>query len=277
MPQVKTTAMVGGGNISAGRLTINSNFELLQGVINDIQTYLNIDNKAMTGIQSLTLFKGSETTPTPNDYLFRTNGSVSILGSAVIGGLTTSNTARFATGLELTSGDFNLLSSNTTINLNGNLNLGGELVLNDLALDGYVPAYSLLYFQNSGSSDTSLVLYDGSTAIGGKISLKNRNSIILDWSGYEGSSTTTALNYIQLMTGAQSGNTTLKTGQVVDIIALVVDGYEFFIDGSTLKHPSGALGTPTSIKFTDSYQSIRVIYNGTDWVVLNVEGAEIVV
>ena len=277
MPQIKTVDMVGSTNIAADRITINNNMQMVAGAVNNLQNYLDIDNLQLIGLQNLTLFKGNENAASPNDFLFRTNGSVSALGSAIIGGAVTANTAKIATGLELTTGDFNMPNANSNINFGGNLNIGGEIVLTDFGLDGTITAFSKTYFQLSAASGENILLLDNNAVpIGGKVSLKGRNSIILDWTGFNPVNADTSLYEVMLMTNSTAVNSALRTGQVVEIMAQVpVDTpYPFYIVSDTLKYPGNSVFT--AVKFTQPYQSLRVIYDGSNWVILSMTGCILV-
>lgn len=276
MAQIKTKVLLGSGNISADRIVINRNFEILETIINDFQNYLNIDTKTLTGISSLELFNATPTAAAPNFIALNTNGSIRALGNAVITGNITGNIGNFVNGLSVEKGDITFSSTNSNINLNGHLNIGGELVLKDFGLDGTITAYSKTYFEQYGSAiGQNLLIQSGQNIIGGMVTMSGRNALILDWTGYNSSDITSDLTYIELMTNESLGtNPNLKVGQIVEIVALIppVETPEFYVIGQTLKHPDYE-STDFNIKFTKSYQSMRVVYDGTHWVILNLNGA----
>lgn len=275
MPEVRMTPILGGENIASSRLSIINNFEVLASAINNMQTYLDIDALELNGIQKLNVYKGDSNTPLANEYLINTNGSVAIKGNTDITGKVTSGTGKFLSGLELSSGNFTLSSSNSILSLNGDLVLGGELVLKDMELDGYIPSYSKAYFQNAASSGENLLITDPDTfaTIGGIVYMKGRNSLVLDWSQYSSSNPSYALYQVLI----QSSNLTnvLRIGQVVDIIVKVSDGTDFYLLGDTLICPEYASGA-FDVKFDANYQSVRVVWDGTNWVILNLNGAVLV-
>ena len=277
MAQIKTRTLLGSSNIAADRITINRIFEILETLLNDLQNYVDIDAKELKGISSLSLYKGDSVTSFPNDFLIRTNGSINALGNIVLGGNIQSGIGTFSNGIRLLGGNLDILGSASQINLGGNLNLGGELVLQDFGLQGTVTAYSKAYFQSiSPALGQTLVIQDSlGTDIGGKVSMNGRNALILDWSGYNSAVLGSDLNHVMLMTEpVTSTNNSLKPGQVVEIMVQIpsLETPEFYILGETLRHPSYE---SFNVKFTANYQSIRVIYDGSNWVILSMLGAVI--
>jgi len=276
MPKIKLTPIPGGENMSKSRLTLVNNFDVLASVINEIQDYVDIDNLKLTGLETLNVFKGDSTTSVPNEYLINTNGSILARGNADITGKVTAGTGKFLTGLELSIGNFVMSSANSVLNLSGDFLCGGELVLKDFELDGYIPAYSQTYFQNAASSGEKLLITNtlGTANIGGKVSMKGRNSLVLDWRNYASGTPSTALYQIELMSSTTTN--ALRIGQIVDVMAKATDtvSVDFYVLGTTLVYPEYASGA-FNVKFTKNYQSMRVIWDGTNWVILNLEGAVI--
>jgi len=273
MAQITTQSIAGGNSMSSSREIINNNFGLAADVINQIQLYLDMETLEFTGFEKASFYQGDKDTAVPTQILIDTNGSIRSLGNITAGGQLTVNYGQFSTGLIVTEGNIDISSSLTDFNLAGNMNIGGELVLKDFQVDGVIPAAQRSYFTNLASGGTSMLILDGVTPIGGWLTMKGRNGIVLNWETPEFNSLDALLDLytIGLLT------TDVLEGQVVEIVAMISDaattaGSEFIISSDSVKHPE--VTAPTKgIVFTKRYQSARLIYTNSNWVVTNLNGA----
>lgn len=272
---IEITEISGFDTIAASRIVLNQNFSKLKGAIDDIQTYINTSDKAISGIQSLNIKKGDTNV---TDTLITTNGSGAFGGNISAGGSITGNTINSAAGINLTSGNILLNSANSKLINKGDTILSREIVLNDFTSSAASVADEL-YFANS--SGTSNLIYSGNTAVAGWVSLLGRSAIILDWTNFV--SVADAQFYLHRLKLRATGN---SVGQTVKIIAKINEdvvlplhsndeGYGYFLLRDTLAYTTGN-PINNGICFTKSYQSVDLCFDGTNWLITNLYGATLV-
>ena len=255
--RITINTLDGSDTIAASRFIINDNFEALANSINAFQTYVNTEEKEISGIESLSVTKG--TSPI-SDVLISTNGSISAAGNLAVNLGITANSAKIKNNVEIDNGNVILTNTESILSCAGRLSLGGELVLKDFGNQYVIAAHKQTFTTNNWSN---LVTDSGNNIIGGSVSLKGTNSIIFDFSSYVSSiDSRYFIDSIKLNTEG------ISVGQRVLIVVLMgsVTGHTFKIMPTTL---CASQTLSTGVEFNASYQSIEIIFDGTNWLVIN--------
>lgn len=270
---ISITDIKGFDTVAGSRIIINQNFSVLSDAINNLSTYVNISDKTISNIEKLTVKRG---TSNITETLFDTNGSISVGGNIVASGAISATSITLTNGQTISNGDITISSSSSNLINNGNLLLDGEFVQTD-ATSASVDASNELYFSNT---NTTNLIYNGNTAIAGKVDLTGRSVITLSWSNFVATNDSQYyLHRILLKTLP-----TTRVGQRILIIAkinedLTLPHYSseqsgYWVLRDTLAYSDGN-PISTGIKFTKSYQTAELIFDGLNWLILNVNGATI--
>lgn len=267
---ISITEIKGFDTVSASRIIINQNFSILSSAINNLSTYVNISDKTISNIEKLTVKRG---TSNITDTLFDTNGSISVGGNIVANGAISATSITLTNGQTISSGNFTISNQSSNFINNGNLLLNGEFVQTD-ATSASIDASNELYFSNSNTTD---LVYNGNTAIAGKVDLTGRSVVTLSWSNFVASNDSQYYLHRILL---KTLNTT-RVGQRVLIIAKINEDVTlphysseengYFILKDSLSY-SGLNPISTGIKFTASYQTAELIFDGLNWTILNLNG-----
>lgn len=272
---IEITEILGSDSIAQSRIVLNQNFNILKNSINSISDYVNIADRTITGIQKLTVKKG-ETNIT--ETLIDTNGSGSFGGNISVTGNITVNSLLTSNGVNVSGGNISLNSSTSKIINKGNLELDGELVLTDFNSSSIDASNELTFIP---SQSVNNLIYSGNTAIAGKVDLTGRSVVTLAWTNFVNTSDSQYyLHRIKL----ETPNTAI-VGQRVLIIARINEDVTlphylseptgYWIVEDTLSFTTGNPIT-TGIKFTATGQSCELIFDGLNWLILNVYGAVVV-
>lgn len=256
--RITTTYIEGSDTIAGSRQTINDNFLLLANGINTIEQYLNTDTKTISGIESASIQKGIGSI---TETLLNTNGSISAGGNIVANSSIIGNIGRFKAGLTIETGDITVTSNQSNLALAGNLRLGGEFVLEDFG-NSFLDAADKLSFTTNNW--TNLVYNQSQTEIiAGLISVKGINSIIIDWAKWLSSQDTR-----YFLDAIKIGTSDLRNGHTLKIMALMgnIESHPFTILKDTL---ISSQELTVGVQFTKNYQFVELIFDGTNWVIVN--------
>lgn len=279
--QIEFKELPGNELVSASRISINGNFNIAKSAINKILTLIDVDTSKVSGIKSLSVISG---TVDITDTLINTNGSISLGGNLICKRNIEAQGMSLSSDLTLTNGNFTMQRPGKYMTLNCNVSIDGETILHDITTAA-IDASNITTFDNIGGDD-NYIYYptEGDTIVGGWISPVGRSVITLDWLKFvDTDDEVYRLNVV----GLKCGLTTTIIGQTVKIISLIDESVDlpvqgngdaeegFWITKDCLEYTDE---TPIEIgiKFTKAYQSVELIYNGTNWMILNINGAEIV-
>lgn len=276
---IETKEIRGSDTLAGSRIVINENFQILSSALNVILQYVNTDNKTISNIEKLNITKG---TVDITETLVDTNGSISLGGNLLCRGGLEAISLTLSSDLTVDEGDFTMNNPNSSLILLGNMKLDGEYILTDYTTTK-IDASNLLTFENFSGNDN--IIYDGELKIGGKLSPTGRSAIVLSWESfvdtYENGEEQFYLNKVQLKTGL----TNIPVGQILKIVVLINEDLDLPYTGTSDEGywlTRDCLEYTTSypitkgIKFTKAWQNVELVYNGVNWVILNVYGAEVV-
>jgi hypothetical protein len=254
---ITVSVLEGSDIIAVSREDINANFKSLAEAVNEYREFLDPIQKSLGNIESLSVKKG---TSSITDILITTNGSITAGGSITAKLSISANTASIKSGITLSSGKFSMPDPNSVMDCNGTIALGGELILKDFG-NQYVKASDKQTFTSNNWAN--LVTDQYNNVIGGSISLAGTNSIIFDFSEYVSDiDSRYFINKIKLNTE----HITIGTRVLIVVLLGNNNSKEFIIMNSTLKsYRDMSIG----MIFNKSYQVAEVIFDGTNWVVLN--------
>jgi hypothetical protein len=245
-------------SLQSVRETINSNFQTTKIFLDTLNSTFKVDDGLIPELNGITILSSNL-----NSIDFNSNSSGVFKGNLTVGLNFTAKTATISEDLTVLK-NLILNSSTTNLNINGSLNIGGAFCLNDIGTnDGIVKSSKQFY---SGLDSQTQQMMDSGV---GFVPTANRNSLLIDWTDYNPSDDDNIINTIML--GSPSTN-----GQILEIVVkLPVNSTDnFYIDRSSLEYPDKTTSTK-GIKFTKSYQTVRLISYDTNWVVLSLNGATI--
>lgn len=222
-------------SLAASRLTLNSNFATIKAGVDSLQSLLDPTTYVLTGVKSATINNAAVSFTTS---IFQVGKGSSLLGNVIMGtvGATTSVSIRGTGGvvltqssLTLTSGNLVLTSATSTATLGGNLSIGKEL---------RTPGISTAFSAKVG-------LTAGTT-----ISTAGLKFLVVGNSGPTGPHVATL----------SAGN----TGQVLEIY------HSLGASATTVQiSTSNFYGLTGGILLTKTGDTLRCIYEGTSWYLMN--------
>ena len=229
----------------------------MANAINTICKIVNTDERNISNIEKITIQKGTNSI---TDVLISTNGSINAGGNITASGTLNANSLSIKNDINIESGDINLNDATSTLNVSGNLNVGGEFVLSDFG-NQYINAADKQTFSTNNWSN--LIFDNSNNIIGGKINLNGTNAIVLNFSNWVSNvDNRYFIDKIELST------TGIKIGHKVIVLALLgnVSNHEFTLLPNTIKT---SIDLSVGVKFNKSYQIVELIFDGTNWVILN--------
>jgi hypothetical protein len=211
------------------------------------------------------------------DITINTNGSVYAGGNITANKAFQSKSVIVENDVTINSGSLTMNSENSVLTCPGKFILGGELVMSDFNSSAIINASYVQTWETSSSSNLIVQITDGSyvkkdasvsgTIVGGLLSLQGRSGVILDWSSY-GSDSQHMLDTIMLDTAG------ITVGHKLLVIAKLGSNtsvHTFKLVPNTIAYPSGKV--LNGINFTESYNTVELIFDGTNWIVVNLLGA----
>ncbi len=244
--------------IAGSRTVINDNLKSLAEAVNSFQTYVNTEEKTITNIELVDIQKGKNPI---SDILIKTNGSISAGGNIVANLGLTASSAKIKNNVQIETGNLSLDNANSLMNVEGSFALGGEMIFKDFGSQIINAADKQTFTTNNWSN---LVL-DPQTndVIGGSISLKGTNSIVLDFSEW-----VSAMDIRYCIDKIKFNTENITIGHKVLVMVLLGNNlaHTFTIMADTLKTWKDLT---VGLEFNKSYQVAEIIFDGTNWVLLN--------
>lgn len=276
---IEVRELRGNDTLAGGRIVINENIQILASAINVLLKYVNTESKTIKDMEYLSIVKGTGDIP---ETLITTNGSIRLGGNLYCASGIEATSVSLSQNLNIKEGGITLENPNATFMLNGDFKLDGEFVLTDYTTTK-LDAANFVTFENMSGNDN--LVYNGQTPIAGKISPRGRSAIVISWESwqntYEEGEEQFYLNKILLKTGL----TNMPVGQVIKIIALINEDKElpyagtenagYWILRDCIEYTTNNPITK-GIKFDKAWQNVELVYNGTNWVVTHLQGAQIV-
>lgn len=245
-----------------------TNFENLAKEINSIEDILSPAKKTITGLESMSIKKGTLTSL--DETLIETNGSISTGGGVSIGkNLQVTGTSVLKKTVLIEDGDLTLSSTSSKLTVGGDLKIAGGFQLAGMEKTAVAAAYESAFVNNQTSS---LIRNTSNVVIGGKLEIQGRNVFVLDWSGYTADSQTTTKQYLDTI---RLSTENALPGQVLTVISYLgnVTSKDFYLDKTTLLCDTAS---PTKgVVFSANYQVCELMFNGTAWIVTQLRGATI--
>lgn len=236
---VTITTISGSDSISASRLIQNQNFSVLKNAIEAIQLYMDSTNATISGIKSLTI---SNSSVSYSSNILNVGKGSALLGNVTMGtsGAATSVTVNGTGGFVINQSSLKILLG--SLYCNGSIYVGMTASSGDGNLGVYkecrMPGLSTAYSGISGM--TASTTYSVST-----------------------------LKYLVLRNDSTTSSQTAtlsngSTGQVLEIVhALGASAYPVLISTSNF------YGLTGSISLTKTGDSLKCIYDGTSWYMMN--------
>jgi hypothetical protein len=245
-------------SLQSVRETINSNFQTTKIFLDTLNSTFKVDGGLIPTLNGITISSSDLSI-----INFNSDSSGIFKGNLTIGQNFTAKTATISEDLTVLK-NLILSSSTTNLNINGSLNIGGAFYLNDIGTNNGIVTSSKDFYSKL-DSQTQQMMDSGV----GFVPTPNRNSLLIDWTDYNPSDNDNIINTIML--GSPSIN-----GQILEIVVKLPENsvYNFYIDGSSLEYPN-KMPSDKGVKFTMSYQTIRLISYDKNWVVLSLNGATI--
>lgn len=238
---VTITTIQAQDSVASSRLTINSNFGALKAGIDSVQLLLDPSTSILTGVKSATI---NDSAVPSSTTIFQVGKGSSLLGNVIMGttGASTSvlvnGNGGFtidASSMTLTNGNLTLSGSSSLLSIAGHLSLSKEL-----RLPGIAAAYSAIVGLTSSSATT--------------LTVTDKKYVIIRNDGTSAG----------LTASLSSGN----LGQVLEIAHILgASGYPVYISASNFTGLTG------SITLNQTGDSIRCVYDGTTWYMLNYSAA----
>lgn len=267
MAEITLTKTAGPDDIGSSRIVFNNNFELIENTINSLLSSLDIDSLILSNIKSITISTspGTNVGTEASITTLETNGSIKVDGNITCGGILSAQSInlRLGTGLDVYKGSIQLLDATGTLKSLGDLEVAGDVTYTSYST--VLNAYSQYSFITGNVNLlTDLANPEGPT---GLVSLVGKKGLILDFTGYTGSSTTN-VKKVKLLTDG------ITIGQEATLIILInesaVPTYWIEILEDTLSFPDSTLYS--AIRFTKNYSIITLVYGGatSGWIVTGV-------
>lgn len=255
--------------------TINQNFQLLADGINSLNSIVDPVTQISAGLVSLSVVSSSNPV---TDTLINTNGSINAGGNMTVGRIIQAQSALIDNNITLNTGSLILSSENSRIDCAGKFILNGEYVMSDFGSSqiinaSYINTWSTSTLNNLIVSPTlntyaiKTTANSNLTPVGGLLSLIGRSGIILNWDQFS-SDASHMLDVVMLDT------TGISAGFAIKIIAKLGNnsgGHTFKIAPNNIAYPSGKV--LNGINFTESYQTVELIFDGINFIVFNTMGA----
>ena len=247
--------------IASSRLTINENFAALKDAIDTItDSYINEDTGEITA-SSMTLARGSEPTTTT---ILTVEASQSIGGDLAVTGSTALNDLTVNSGIEVDAGNvkFNDVSGTFT-------NLSVLKQSSAIAFSGLNSTFINASLPSAWDSLTTLSA-SGTNAV---LSVTKKNFIMLDFSSYDGG--TNNILTVQLPAGS-------ILGQHLYIVSKIGSSNGVHLLKPTIVSSTANIaGLITSeavslVAGTRDYRVVELGWTGSQWIILNLQGATIV-
>lgn len=246
----------------------NSNFAELETIINTLLQYNQITDagSSLKGYTKLELFKGQSNTPNTGYTSFETNSSVKIDGNITnLYGKYIGKTIELSNGagLKITNGVVEQLDSTLINSFKGSIKSDKAFI--DTSIGTPLDAYKKTTYTSGGTnyyptSDPDYII--------GWISTAGRSTVILNFKEYDSGTIANNVNKVTLLT------TDVVAGHKLTVIVKMDDSLpnDFWIVSDTL-YSTTAYGFTTGIKFNKSGQVAEFQFDGTKWIVTNLQGA----
>jgi hypothetical protein len=235
---------------------INSNFQTTKIFLDTLNSTFKVDSGLIPELNGITILSSNL-----NSIDFNSNSSGVFKGSLLVGQNFTAKTATINEDLTVLK-NLILSSPMTNLNIGGSLNISGAFYLNDIGTNNGIVISSKNFYLALNSQAQSMMDFGV-----GFVPIANRNSLLIDWTDYNPSDGDNIINTIML-------ESPTVDGQILEIVVkLPINSTDnFYIDKSSLEYPDKITSTK-GIKFTKSYQTIRLISYNKNWVVLSTNGA----
>jgi hypothetical protein len=228
---------------------VNANFAVVQTAIGALEEIVDPDTQAAT-VSEIVIERGARPTTTT---LFRNEASGSFTGSLTIGETLTAKNVTATQGLTVPTGNITLADSTKSFTNAGTTKLYGAIELYNLS-NAYVEAGNPLSYDSGSVSGTTATL-----AVAGL------HGILLDFSTYDAGDNNVLK--VQLPT--------VTTPQVLDIIVKLGDTTASSGAHCLTYNNIAGLESTQKVEFTADYQCVRLAWVGTEWIILNLHGAEV--
>lgn len=272
--KVVITHLQGRNNIAASRPTINQNFQLLADALNTLMTYLDPATQQIAGIRSINVTSSDQPV---TDTLITTNGSINAGGNIIANRLIQAKNAIIENDVTINKGSLIMNSENSRLDCAGKFILGGEFIMSDFGSSSIINASYIQTWETSNSSNLIIQTQTGAyakkdpsisgTIVGGLLSAVGRSGIIIDW-GLYGSDPQHILDVVMIDTAGISAGHTLK---IIAKLGNNSGGHTFKIAPETIAYPAGQV--LKGINFTTTYDTVELIFDGVNWVPINLKGA----
>lgn len=237
---VTLTTMQAQDSLATSRLTINGNFSAVKAAIDASQLLLDPTTSILSGVKSATINDAAVSLSTT---IFTVSKAGAILGNLALG-----TSGQSTSVLVLGNGGFTIDQSTLTLNLGG-ITLGGTASLFQTA--GNISVSREVRFPGVAAAYSAII---GLTAASTTVNVTDKKYVVL-----RNDSTTAGL------TASLSAGT---PGQIMEIVHTIgASGFPVYISALNF---SGLTG---SINLTQTADSIKCVYEGASWYLLNYSAA----
>lgn len=264
--KIEFRRLLSSDSIASLKTILNTNLELFESSINAFTNFIDTDLKKVQGVTKIEIFNGPKETPKPDSIGIDTNQTIKTLGD-VLASEVKAKKGTFGvdsgTALQVTKGDSSLGDKNSKNTFPGAVRIGGGFAFTDI--DVVVANNKASYIVNGQIHN-----YTGSSPnIVGNISMRNSAVKILNFSNF------VETVDLDVKTVKILDDDVIK-GTVATLIAIlpaVPGGNEFILSPETITAP---IDDFNGIKFTKSYSSVQLIFDGTQWIPISMVGTEFV-
>lgn len=263
-----TNLPLGSNTPAEARILWNEALRLLEEAVNSFGGMVDTSTNEVKNTKKVIINNGDNTKPNANAIGLETNSIIKTLSDILSGGRIVGKTLELGVdsglALQVTKGDAYVGNGNTNFELNGRMILDRGLVF-----DSFKTVFNSAEKANYYSGSTPNFVDTGSEIIG-LISMRNTASKILNFSTYVALNEELNVRKVRIL-----AEDTLSIGSYAVIVCIKPSDSEetFVLDKETLLyHDTMSQG----VMFTESYQSVTLMFAGTGWVPINLQGCTIV-